>query len=171
MKSVLLAGMMLVTPAHAQDMLPSYILGTWCRAPDVSNESQEVYFRSNEGVCLEFRDGITINPEGYDSDEPVVDPPTCLFDNVKRKESDTYLAHVHCKEGDKPSFEGDEEFQLINELLFKKRRAEGCTLARRRGGIEWGPNSVKNSDAPVSKSRPKALALAKKTALCEGTGP
>jgi len=125
MKWVLLAGMMLVTPAHANDKLPSYILGMWCRDPYVSDESQEVYFRCNGSYCLEFRDGITINSEGYESGAPVNAPPTCLFDKVKRKDSDTYLVHAHCKEGDKPSFEGDEELQLINGLLFKKRGAEG----------------------------------------------
>jgi hypothetical protein len=46
-----------------------------------------------------------------------------LFDDIKRKDRDTYLVHAHCKKGDKASFEGEEEFQLVNGLLFKKRAA------------------------------------------------
>jgi hypothetical protein len=128
MKWFVLAGILLVTPAHADDKLPSYILGRWCYSPFVSNESQEVYFRPNTGsgcCCTDMTDGISLNQEGYESEAPTDVPPVCLFDNVKRKDTDTYLVHAHCKEGDKPSFEGDEEFQLINGLLFKKRRAEG----------------------------------------------
>ena len=62
-------------------------------------------------------DGISLNQEGYESEAPTDVPPVCLFDNVKRKDTDTYLV--------KPSFEGDEEFQFINGLLFKKRMPEG----------------------------------------------
>jgi hypothetical protein len=124
MKKLLLAVMLLATPAHANDKLPVHILGRWCYS-NASTGAQEVYFRSDGCCCSDSTDGITINPEGYESDAPVDVPLICLFDNVKRKDKDTNLVHVHCKEGDKPSFEGDEELQLMNGLLFKKRGAEG----------------------------------------------
>ena len=115
--------------AHATDQLPEHILGRWCNSY-ASTKSQEVYFRPNHRdrescCCSDMTDGITISQDGYDDDSPVDDAPSCLFDNIKRKDRDTYLIHAHCKEGDKPSFEGAEEFQLINGLLFKKRMPEG----------------------------------------------
>ena len=75
-------------------------------------------------------DGITISQEGYDDNSPADDAPTCSFviNSIKRKEENTYLVHVLCitEHGEgKPEFEGQEEFQLINGLLFKKRMPEG----------------------------------------------
>jgi hypothetical protein len=130
MKKLLLAVMLLATPAHANDKLPVHILGRWC-CSNASTEAQEVYFRSDRG-CSDATDGITISPDRYESDAPTDYPDICLFDKIKRKDMDTYVVHVHCKlaemgdgTGGKPSFEGDEELQLINGLLFKKRGAEG----------------------------------------------
>ena len=138
MKTLLLAGvaaLFLATgTAHAADtsQLPEYILGRWCHTPFASTEAQVVYFRPSGRrdtgewcCCSDLTDGIDINSEGYEDESPADDAPICLFDNIKQRDKDTYLVRVRCKEGDKPSFEGDEEFQLINGLLFKKRLPEG----------------------------------------------
>jgi hypothetical protein len=104
---------------------PEYWLGRWCRTPYGSTEAQEIYFRPEKCCCSDMTDGITIDQKGYEDEAPSDEAPVCLFDNIKQSGRDTYLVHVHCKEGDKPSFEGDEEFQLVNGLLFKKRMPEG----------------------------------------------
>jgi hypothetical protein len=136
MKWVVLAGILLAgSPAYANDKLPAHFLGRWCysnastptyRAEPLLSGSQEVYFRPEGCCCSDLTDGITLDQEGYVSDAPVDVTTSCLFDNIKRKDRDTYLVHIHCKEGDKPGFEGNEEFQLINGLLFKKRAPEGA---------------------------------------------
>lgn len=96
MKQLLLAGLMLcAVPAYANDKLPVHILGRWCYS-NASTEAQEVYFRSDRG-CSDATDGITINPNGYESDAPTDYPDICLFDKIKRKDTDTYVVHVHCK--------------------------------------------------------------------------
>jgi hypothetical protein len=131
-KKILLANSMVLSvlsasAAYANDKLPERILGRWCNSPFVSTKAQEVYFRPNHKdrercCCSDMTDGITIAQKGYEDDSPVDDAPSCLFDNIKQKNRDTFLVHIHCKEGDKPSFKGTEEFQLVNGLLFKKRK-------------------------------------------------
>jgi len=134
MKKALLAGiavLFLATgTAHANDQLPEYILGRWCAPSFINTKSLSIYFRPDHverdrWYCSDLTDGININQGGYDDESPADDAPECLFDNIKQRDKDTYLVHAHCNEGDKPSFEGYEEFQLVNGLLFKKRMPEG----------------------------------------------
>jgi hypothetical protein len=114
--------------AHANDKLPEYMLGRWCSSPFVGTKTQEVYFRPDQNspgktTCSDLTDGINIDQKGYVDESPADNADDCVFDNINRRNNDTYLIHARCKEGDsnKPSFEGDEEFQLVNGLLFKKR--------------------------------------------------
>jgi len=119
--------------AHANDQLPEHILGRWCSGPFVSTRSQKVYFRpylkeDGRKTCSDMTDGIMIDQEGYEDEGPWDDAPKCSFDNIKREDRDTCFVHVHCtasEQGEIPSFEGGEEFQLVNGLLFKKRMPEG----------------------------------------------
>jgi|SRR6516162_6808838 hypothetical protein len=129
-----IAALLLATgAAHATDQLPEYMLGRWCYGNDVSTEAQIVYFRPDirtpdSRTCSDLTDGIIIDQEGYDDESVAEDASTCSFDKIERKEENTYLVHVHCKAAHgkgKPSFEGQEEFQLVNGLLFKKRMPEG----------------------------------------------
>jgi len=119
--------------ARATDQLPEYMLGRWCAPAFINTKSLEVYFRPDHVerdrcCCSDMTDGITIDQKGYDDDSAADDAPACSFGAIKRKEEFSYLVHVLCKtehgEG-KPDFEGQEEFQLFNGLLFKKRMPEG----------------------------------------------
>ena len=128
MKKLLLTGvaaLFLATgTAHADDKLPEHWLGRWCSAPFVSTEAQVVYFRS---TCGDMTDGIMLKENSYIDEAPADDAPSCTFDKIKRKDEETYLVYLHCITQDKgePSFEGQEEFQLVNGILFKKRMPEG----------------------------------------------
>ena len=141
MKKLLLisiAALLLATgAARANDKLPEYMLGRWCFSPFVGTKTQEVYFRPDQNspgrtTCSDLTDGINIDQKGYVDESPADNADDCAFDNIKRKRKNTYLIHAHCKEGDskKPSFEGEEEFQLVNGLLFKKRVSLGRAHAR-----------------------------------------
>ena len=129
-----IAALLLATgTANANDQLPEYILGRWCAPAYINTKALKIYFRPDHverdrWYCSDLTDGININQEGYDDESPVDDAPACSFSEIKRKEEFSYLVHVLCKTQDgegKPDFEGQEEFQLVNGLLFKKRMPEG----------------------------------------------
>src|SRR5262245_8348935 len=138
MKKALLSGIAMLFlattgTAHAADQLPEWMLGRWCTSAEINTKSQKVYFRPDhverdKWYCSDLTDGINIDQKGYDDEHPADEAPACSFGEIKRKEEFSYLVHVLCKtehgEG-KPDFEGQEEFQLFNGLLFKKRMPEG----------------------------------------------
>ena len=131
------AALLLATgTAHANDLLPESVLGRWCHDGNISNESEEVYFRpdhtgGNSCCCNDMTDGITIDQEGYSDNRPVDNPGDCLFDKIERRGRDAYLIHTRCKRlagrrslaryGDQKGetyFPSAAEFQIIKGLLF-----------------------------------------------------
>jgi hypothetical protein len=127
------AALLLATgTAHANDLLPESILGRWCYDGNISNKSEEVYFRPGGCCCNDMTDGITIDQEGYSDDTPVDNPGDCLFDKIERRGRDTYLIHTRCKR--KPDrwhaaedtyFPSAAKFQIIKGLLFVTWVPEG----------------------------------------------
>jgi hypothetical protein len=138
MKTAIIAGcaaLFLVTgTAHANDKLPGYMLGRWCYGNEVSTEAQQVYFPPDihdpkRSTCSDLTDGINIDEYGYDEESPSDSGITCRFEKIKQRGESTYLAYVRCidihEEKQDDIFAGQEEFQLINGLLFKKRMPQG----------------------------------------------
>jgi len=117
---------------HDTTHLPEHWQGRWCYDSYISTKSQEVFFRpthkniNGEGVCGDFDDGIYIDEAGYINEGSMTgEQPACDFEKKVRGEGDTYVMHVVCSSGKQEGFDGEEEFQLINGLLFKKRMPQG----------------------------------------------
>jgi hypothetical protein len=121
--------------AHAAEIqfLPDYLQGRWCHTPFASTEAQQVYFRPDIHdpeitTCGDLTDGIMLEKDSYEDESPAEEMLSCVLDKIEQVNEYTYLTQVRCSpEGkwEKPSFEGQEEFQLVNGLLFKKRMPQG----------------------------------------------
>jgi hypothetical protein len=96
--------------------------------PDLS-ESGKNYEDRVTKTCPSNYDSIVLDLDGYDEDTQGDTQTFCAFTEVREKERGvSYLVHARCKvhdADDEAIIEEDVEFQLINDLLFIKRKPEG----------------------------------------------
>ena len=118
-------------PPAAENDMPRSWNGRWCYDPFISTKAIEVYFPPNiqdhdRKTCSDSTDGIILDWDGYDEETPGDTQSFCAFTEVKEKEKYvSYLVHMRCKavDGDQEIItEKNVEFQLINDLLFIKRK-------------------------------------------------
>jgi hypothetical protein len=125
------------TPFPLGDDLPKAMFSDkWCRDYPASSKGIEVYFSElkdrgpnyadrTERLCPS--DSILMDTLGFDEETQGDTQAFCAFTKIEEKEKYvSYLVRVRCKVFDADQeeiFEEDLELQLINELLFIKRKS------------------------------------------------